>query len=65
MVTFEIKKLRVGCNFIEINIANSEGGNEVEFIFHDMPVDMINKTLDVYGISISDEKLTKYADFKF
>lgn len=60
MATFKIKHLIVGCNFINIIIENIKGGNEVEFIFHDLPIDLANKTLDVYGISLNEEQLIDY-----
>lgn len=62
MNSFEIKDLEVGGNFINLKITDNNC-HEAELHFWQMPKKIINETLKIYGIFLTDEELKEYEEF--
>ena len=55
---FEIIDLDVGGNFIKLKITNGDNQSELEFL--EMPIDLINKTLNIYGVHLNKKEIEDY-----
>lgn len=59
MCKFKIENLKVGGNFIHLTI-NYDYEQGIEFYFYQIPKTTISKTLEIYGVTISEHDLRDY-----